>query len=514
MNFVDEIIDHQTDWAKVAIIQNDRNLTYEELKVYSYKIASTLVKSKINANDKVLVFLDKSIESIISFFGIMKCGAAFVPIDCSLPVSRIEYIISNCNPKCVITNSDKISQINDCIQKYNLETIIIDNYTDLNGSCNESDYENRKTKGDLAYIIYTSGSTGNPKGVMIRQDSFRSFVGSIVKVIPYYTKEVRYLSLFPFHFDASLCDIYPTLMVGGTLVLMDKFIMPNQLLDALVKYEITIVCMASTIVKLLVSRYSNIRNYKLPNLKAIWYGTESCPAKTVRELKEFLPEVKFIHSYGPTETTCTSHVYFCEDGFQDEDGVFPIGKPLPTIESYVFNGEGKPINPGEIGELYIGGIQVMAGYCNDKAKTNNVLVPHIYARDQILYKTGDYVTVDKDGNYIFINRKDDMVKSCGKLIYISEIEKVLLSHSKIEDIIIIPYEDELLITKLRAFVIVKEHKSLTKNEITNYVLTKLPAYMVPHDFVFTTIEEIPCNSSGKIDKKALLANYNKLRGAI
>lgn len=371
-----------------------------------------------------------------------------------------------------------------CIEKYN--------YQNLN-----------RSEKDIAYIIYTSGSTGRPKGVMIRQDSLVAFVEVISKIIKC-SEKTRLLNIMPFHFDGSLVDIYCTLLAGGTMILMDKFVLPNELVKVLDKYEITHTCMVATVVKLFVSRFSNIRNYRLPKLEAIWFGGEPCPVKIIRELKYILPSLKFTHMYGPTETTCLTHTYTFEDIPDDVRGYFPIGKPLPTVEAYALNEMNEIIKLGETGELYIGGIQVMEGYCNDEKRTKEVLVENVFNRTEKVYKTGDYVTVDNEGNYIFIGRKDDMIKSSGHLIYLSEVEKILLSHEKVKDAIVLPYEDELSITKMKAFIVLRKNESLSKEELKNYMLKKLPKYMVPYDLNFISDNNVPKNSSGKIDRKELM----------
>jgi len=309
----------------------------------------------------------KSIYSIASYFSAIWIGATFIPVDIALPIERIKYIVLNSNAKHVITISKYKAIL--CNVK-DINVIILDEEIDifqdnLTASINSVKCCN-KNKVDLAYIIYTSGSTGNPKGVMISHQSMMAFVESIVQVVPYYNKSMRYLSLFPFHFDASMCDIYPTLLVGGTLYLMDRCLLPNHLLQEIEKNQITIACISSSFMKLLSSRYASIINYDLSSLQALWFGTESCSIDAIKNVKSKLPKVKFIHSYGPTETTCTSHIYFCsEKDFEISSQVLPIGKPLPKVTSFIINDRGEYAKVGEIGELYISGVQVMLGYCND-----------------------------------------------------------------------------------------------------------------------------------------------------
>ncbi len=521
MEFIDEILDNQDNYEKSAIIQNEREIIYRDLKNLCYAMREVILSQGIKRNDRVLIYYKKSIEVIISLFGCLKSGATYIPADYELPCDRFEYLVNNCSPVLIITDSEGIEKVRDIISKYNIKVLIMDDYRyesryfrkDLSGiinwqglpagedeECGKKAVE--KYAEDIAYIIYTSGSTGNPKGVMIRQDSLRAFIVAISKHIGY-SGSTKLLNVMPFSFDGSLVDIYCTLMAGGTMVLMDKFILPSELVKAMDEYEITHICLVSSVVKLLVSRFSGIRRYRLPALKTIWFGGEACPVEVIRTLKELFPNLSFIHTYGPTEATCVTHIYTFDNIPEHPADFFPIGKPLSTVKAYVLDDENRPVKPGEIGELHIGGIQVMEGYCRDEIKTGEVLVEDLLNPGEKLYKTGDYVTVDNEGNYIFGGRKDDMVKSSGYLVHLSEIEKTILAVSGIKDAIILHSEDELSITRLHAAVVLEDNISLSVEEIKAYMQTKLPQYMVPNNIEFLEDGTIPKNPSGKTDKKEL-----------
>jgi|GEM_PF-4039835 len=251
--------------------------------------------------------------------------------------------------------------------------------------------------------------------------------------------------------------------------------------------------------KLLSSRYASIINYDLSSLQALWFGTESCSIDAIKNVKSKLPKVKFIHSYGPTETTCTSHIYFCsEKDFEISSQVLPIGKPLPKVTSFIINDRGEYAKVGEIGELYISGVQVMLGYCNDVEMTNKALVNNVY-------KTGDYAEIDIRGNYIFHGRKDDMVKINGKLIYLTEIETIACRYHGVEDAIAI-VEDQEIIKTIKLYVISKSELSIREEELKNYIEQYLPQYMIPNKIVLYKNSLFPRNSAGKIDRKQISCN--------
>lgn len=508
MDYVDEILDHQNNYDKTAIIQGNRQITYGQLKEISYYLANQLLGLSTNTGEKVMILLEKSIEYVVSYFGVMKSGKCFIPIDATLPGERLQYMIDNSKSTIVITNKKLYNSFS--AQLKGMSIIYLENfeeYLEVCQGCNETSIVLDRTTKDLAYIIYTSGSTGNPKGVKIRNDSFTAFLLSMTSAMPYYHETCRYLSVFPYHFDASWVDIFPTLYVGGQLIIFERLMSANQLLKTMEQYKITMTCIPSTIVKLIAGKFVSIEKFDLSNLELIWYGTESCPTKHIKYLHSKLPNVKFIHSYGPTEATCTSHIYYCEEkDFETEQDLFPIGKELNTITSYALNDQNQLIIEGEVGELYISGVQVMDGYCGDEEKTKEVLVENYFNSNEIAYKTGDYVTVDKEGNYIFTNRRDDMVKVYGKLVYLSEIEKALNGDKRIKDSIVTSYKDEMEMIKIRACIIKDSMTKLEVQEVKEMLQNKLPKYMIPAKFIIMNEEDVPKTSSMKVDRKKLIWN--------
>ena len=508
MEFVHEILENQTDYSKVAIIQQKRSITYKQLNDSSVILANMLNSLAGDTKQRVIILLDKSIEYIISYFGVMKTGSCFIPVDVSLPDHRLNYIIQNSGANIVITNTHFKEKYASVIKDMSL--VLLDDFQQMLVTYEELpefkklNMRNKQTRDDLAYIIYTSGSTGAPKGVKICHKSFLAFVESVLADIPYYNSDCRYLSVFPYYFDAAWVDVFPTLYKGGTLVLFNKLMSANQLLKALSDNKITMTCMPSTMIKLITSKYASLDNYDLCNLQLLWYGTEACPVKHVRYLHNKYPHIKFLHSYGPTECTCTSHMYYCkEEDFEKDIDVFPIGKELKTIESFALNDAGDKINTGEIGELYIAGIQVMEGYVSDDIKTKEVLS---YSKEdgKTIYRTGDYVTIDEKGNYIFVGRRDDMVKANGKLVYMSEIEKVINELDTVVESIVTSYRDDMEMMHLKAYVITSGACDIDSITIKNYITNKLPQYMVPNKYILLAEKEVPKTHSMKIDRNKLL----------
>lgn len=512
-SLVDILCKDVTDYSKKAIIQGQDSITYEQLQQYSQNLAEILSENGMEKQDKVVIMLRKSILSIVSMFGILKMKGTYIPIDYELPLDRIRYIIENSGAKFVITDSKKRYDI--CGQAIDITILTIEDYK-LNEVEIHKCYENinlknsnmisNKVEDDVAYIIYTSGSTGVPKGVEISNRSVINFIKSVDK-LKLYDSDTRFLNVCPLYFDASVLDIFVTLYVKGTIILMDKFIWPVQVLNMLHKYDITDTLIVPSVINMLVNRGEKLDRSKFKSLKTIWFGGETCSVKAIRSLMKQLKDVKFIHGYGPTESTHSATINILKNPPCDLDTGIPIGKPLSTVELYVVSEDGKEVEVGEHGELYIGGEQLMNGYCNNKELTDKVLIDNYINGKGKLYKSGDIVFIDNDGNYNFVSRKDNMVKVGGNLVYMSEIEEVIMQDEKIDNCFVLPLIGDNG-TKLVSAIIKRKETDITEQEIRQLILSKLPNYMIPSIIKFISQDDVKLTPAGKIDKNHILRIIN------
>lgn len=520
--------------SQTAVIDKEKAITYNELRLFSFFLADVLISTgNSRANDAVLIYLDKKVEAIISIFGTLMSGSAYVPIDTSLPPERIHHITAECRPSLIITRAKMAEHLPELIKsKYKDQILAVDVgengsflvenitrqqvYTINTGSDGypalARKFKNRPgSPDDLAYIIFTSGSSGKPKGVMIKHKSAAAFVEEI-KRMTIYDADTRFLNISPLYFDASILDIFSVLAVGGTLILMKKWVLPNEIVLNMDKYQVTDTLMVSSLLRLFGSRYSNLHHFKLAHLKTIWYGAEACPVEVLRRIKEQLPQVKFIHGYGPTETTHTATLLMFDQIKDKYRDYMPIGKPLSTVHTYALSGGDRYIKPGEIGELYIGGIQLMAGYINDPVRTNDVLCPDLSRKSTHVYKTGDFVSLDEDDNYVFEGRHDDLVKVGGSLVSLCEVQNSILANPGVADAIVLALTDALFNNKLSAFIVKKE-ETLQESDLVEFLGAKLEKYKIPEIFIFIDENALPRTANGKIDKAKLIKiaeRYNQV----
>lgn len=514
-NYLDSTIKEKRGLDKVAIICNEKNITYRDLNMYSMKMSKIVDMMIKKTNDRVIILLNKSIEAVIAIYGVLFSECAYIPLDYNLPEDRLLYIIENSGASVVITDSNAI----DRIKNDNINIICIDEYNKSAKYCEADVYwdgiykeyednvfysSNRNRIDDVAYIIYTSGSTGVPKGVMIPQKSVMTFVRNMRENM-HYCEDTVYLNVSPLYFDASVLDLFCILNVGGTLVLLNNFLFPNDILKIMEKYRVTDTLLVSSILKLLASKLAKFEKYDLSSLKTIWYGGEGCPIDVLRDIKRKLPNISFIHGYGPTESTHTALWYKFDDIPCDIAGYMPIGKVLPSVYAYVLDENHRQVLPGNKGELYIGGEQLMIGYCNDDDKTREHLIDDPFVLNKIIYRTGDIVSVDDNGLYWYHGRNDDMVKCGGNLVYLSEIEHCLLKHSMIKDAIAMAVPDNLYNNKIVIAIVLHSDNKQNNLEQTlrQYIARKLPSYMMPSIFMFFDENDIPRTQTGKADKKKL-----------
>ena len=496
---------------KDALVLGESSITYAKLEEKSRQLASALVQCGVKRGDRVGILLKKSIESVISLFGIMKAGAIYVPIDPLAPAARSQYILRNCGIECLITSAQGISFLCSGDAELSLrKSIIVGPFhqrSDMECIAWEEIGHGKPVEhyeaADVcpAYILHTSGSTGTPKGVVISHLNAISFVKMAADFFDIGPDD-RIASHAPLHFDLSVFDIFGAVRKGATIVLVPEFLstFPVKLAEFIDREGISIWNSVSSVLTMLADK-GVLGQFGFDSLRLVHFSGDIMPAKYLRTLKKHMKNAAFYNIYGQTEAN-SSMFYRVNEIPEDDAWKIPIGKPFPNFEVYAVNDRNEIIDhPGEEGELQVKSATVALGYWGDEAKTLDRFVPEPGNSSfrSTVYRTGDVVRRDEEGNYLFAGRKDHMIKSRGCRIELSEIELVLTGHHQVRQAVVIAVPDELIGNKIIAYVASTEGENMDPHDLLNYCGTCLPKYMVPE--AIEVLETLPKTSTGKIDRK-------------
>jgi amino acid adenylation domain-containing protein len=488
-------------------------IDYRSLDELSDRLSRHLVAMGVGRGDRVGLYLRKSIDGVASMIGVLKTGAAYVPVDPTAPASRNAFIHDNCRVKVLIIERRFESGVRTEFAKLGTQPdlIVLDEarggeglraaleVLELPGSEMGDVNTDVPLADDLAYILYTSGSTGKPKGVMLSHRNAVSFVDWCSEVFEPQKTDV-FSSHAPFHFDLSILDVFVSLKHGATLTLIPEETSkdPLALSQLIATNRITVWYSAPSILSLL-SQFGRIREHDFSSLRIVLFAGEVFPVVRLREFKSQVPAPRYFNLYGPTETNvCT---WFEIPGHIPEDRTepYPIGKVCSNLVGRVVDAELRAVEPGSEGELCIAGPNVMQGYWELPDLTERgFLIGEDGAR---WYRTGDIVAEEADGNYRFVGRRDRMIKKRGYRVELGEIEACLYQHEAVCEAAVVATSDQANGITVQAHLSVGDGRRPSLIELKTFCASKLPLYMVPDSFTFH--DSLPKTSTDKVDYQAL-----------
>lgn len=476
----------------VAIVSGDNVLTYEKFNKRVNKLAHTLRNLDVHNNDYVAILSQRTIETLVGIYSILKVGAAYVPIDTSYPFDRIEYILRDSEAKIILVDSSVDVQSYSKYRCINIEE-------EVNYSPDDSNLSIIHNSNDIAYMIYTSGTTGNPKGVEIRHKSLTNIILDLQDRYPM-VEGSAYLFKTSYCFDVSLTEIFGWFFNGGKLIILEKDSEkdPDIIANEIMKNNITHINFVPSMLSMFVS-VAKKEKLSISTVDYVFVAGEAIGNEVARSCKEIFKTARLVNLYGPTEATIYSTYY--EIDKINNDCVIPIGKPLSNVKTYIINNENRPCGIGIPGELCIAGNGIALDYKNQEDLTSAKFINNPWNPDEILYKTGDLARWIANGNIEYMGRIDAQVKVRGFRVELGEIESVMRNIEYVSDAAVIVKENGLGDKSICAYFVSDEQIKIS--DIRNDMNKQLPDYMMPTYFM--QIEYIPVTKNGKLDHKMLPA---------
>ena len=487
----------------IAVVLEDRQLTYDELNRQANQLANHLRLLGVGPEVPVAICLKHSVEMVVGLLGILKAGGVYVPLDPAYPKERLAFMLEDAKVPVILTQGALLAGLPE---------------HHANVVCLDSDWEAITQKSaenpicftmpeNLAYVIYTSGSTGQPKGVLV---SHASTAEHCLNVQRYYELDSsdRVLQFASMSFDLSLEQIFPTLIVGATLVLMSTDVWhTTDLHKRSSEFRLTVLNIPTGYWQELTREWADLSEL-VPNIQPrvfIVGGDTMLPEFLDLWHRTPMSSIRLINAYGPTETTITATAFDIAPRLREPSALqrIPIGRPLANRATYILNKYGDPVPVGVPGELYIGGHCLARGYLKRPDLTAQNFVPDPFSSEPgtRLYKTGDLARYLSDGNIEFLGRIDDQVKVRGFRIELGEIEAALRQHPAVRETVVLARENAPGEKHLVAYVVAQGESPPTASELRVFLKEKLPDYMMPA--VFVPLAALPLMPNGKVNRSAL-----------
>ncbi|MBQ3124878.1 MAG: amino acid adenylation domain-containing protein [Clostridia bacterium] len=486
---------------RVAFRDAADEITFSGLQSLSRRLATALMKKTDTGRTRpVMVYMPKSIKSIVTFMGSMYAGSPYVPMDYAVPLARFSATAQNLCPTAVITDEAGKEKLD----SLGLDAAVLV-YDELIGCDADNSLIdtvlNTATDLDAAYIMYTSGSTGTPKGVTISHRAVLDYTKWLTDTFDITQDSVIGMQS-AFHFDNSVFDMFAALFTGCTTVIIPEvlFMYPEKLFDFLDEEKISIIFWVPTVM-ISVANSGILSRKKLESLKLILFAGEVMPIRQLNEWIDNCPDCKFVNMYGPTEATDIVLYYVVDREFTAGE-TLPIGIPCANMKALILDADGKPCKKGEQGELCIGGSGISSGYWNSPEITERAFIQNPLNNKYCdrLYRTGDLVYEAEDGNIIFCGRADSQIKLRGNRIELGDIEAAAAAMDNIKNCcVMFSHETEEI------FLFLETDAEIVQRKFNMELKKVLPAYMIPQKIV--SMESFPHTPSGKIDRQLLKKQY-------
>ena len=496
---------------KIALVCMKQRVTYGELDARSNALAHSLIAAGVKRGDRVVVFANNTVETVVSFWAALKANAVVSIVNPLTKSDKLHYLLEDCRPTALITDQHIYSVFAEPARACaHLRRVIVSGAIDdakLAGLPHAQRWADALAGGnraappartcidiDLAAIIYTSGSTGDPKGVMLTHRNMISAGTSIASYLELQEDEVI-LGVLPLAFDYGLYQMIMAFRTGARLVLERSFTFPAQILNLMIEEGVTGFPGVPTIFSIL-AELKTLKDYDLSKIRYVTNTAAALPVKHILMLKDIFPAARIYSMYGLTE--CKRCTYLPPKDIARKPS--SVGIAIPNTEMWIVDEDGNKVGPGIVGQLVIRGATVMSGYWEKPEATARKLKPGPLPGELVLY-TGDHCKMDEEGYLYFVGRMDDVIKSRGEKVAPKEVENVLMNIPGVKEAAVIGVPDEILGQAVKAFVVLEKGVTLTEKQLQKECQSRLENFMVPKYIV--AVPSLPKTDTGKIKKTGL-----------
>jgi amino acid adenylation domain-containing protein len=480
----------------LALVSEDNRLTYADLNCRADAVAEVLAAHGVNTEDIVGLAMDRSNELIVGALGVLKSGAAYLPLDMRLPKVRLQLMLDDARCKFVLTDEQSAISL-----PTNARSIVITRDTAPGGSLDRpaSRHRGGATASNAAYVLYTSGSSGVPKGVVVEHRQIVNYITGVQEAAAF-PVDGNYAMLQPLSVDSSVTMMYVSLTNGGCLHVLSEDIATDA--TRLNRYFIAqeISCLKIAPSHLAALQIDLDEKTLIPKLLIV--GGEESRCDWLRAMARTSPTSSIWNHYGPTETTVGVLMYPLGEMRSSDHGMVPLGKPLANVGAYVLDGNLQLAPVGVVGELYVSGGSIARGYLNQPGLTAQRFVPDPYLGGGArMYRTGDLVRWKSDNNLEFLGRTDDQIKIRGFRIELREVEAALMAQPLVREAVVVVHDDDQLGKQIVGYVVPRAGEELDSMRLRYQLRDVLPEYMIPSTVI--SLEFLPRTSHGKLDRQAL-----------
>ena len=479
---------------QIAVVCETETLTYQELNQQANQLAHYLIQKGVSPDTLVAVYLERSLDMIVSLIAIIKAGGAYLPIDPAYPEERVRFTLEDSQASLLVTQKTLVEQM---YEEVPCVICLDQDWGDIASQANYNPITNT-TPDNLIYCIYTSGSTGNPKGVLLEHRNVVRLMINDKHQFDFSEKDV-WTMFHAYCFDFSVWEMYGALLYGGKLVVVQQSCTkePSRFLDLLVEEKVSVLNQTPTFFASLSQEALKRSELPLP-LRYVIFGGEALHPVQLKPWKDAYPHIRLINMYGITETTV--HVTFKEITQQEiQDNISNVGRPIPTMTTYIMDDKQQLLPVGVVGEICVGGDGVSRGYLNREELTAQRFISNPYQPQERLYRSGDLGKFLPNGEIVHLGRIDHQVKIRGFRVELDEIQSQLLEHPAVKEAVVITHKFREQDLNLVAYVVLNAEVSIS--ELRDDLAQKLPHFMIPAMFI--KLDFMPITSNGKLNRRAL-----------